>query len=212
MIKEIVLFHNACYAVPEEIPVSSLPSPRKINAQPQSAPAAGPAMQPVNPTNPTNPTQNFFCRPGLSPTQTALAEALAGGASLSAAVRIAGIHRSTWYEWTKSSPEFRQALQDAKEHYRAQLRDSLHDLSAQALATLESLLVSPATAPGIRLRAALAILERPQFPAPGWKLPAPEYTDRQQDCATEFAALKADYDAARHTDYLNRHAPSEAAS
>lgn len=55
--------------------------------------------------------------------------------------------------------------------YSATLKDQMSDLAARALETLRSLLDAPDTPPAIRLKAALAILQRPRFPEPGWALP-----------------------------------------
>ena len=76
------------------------------------------------------------------------------------------MHRSTIYEWLKTAPAFREALADARAQCAAQLSDEMQDLSAAALDTVRGLL-RDATSPSVRLRAALAILERG-----GWNLPA----------------------------------------
>jgi len=51
------------------------------------------------------------------------------------------------------------------------MNDELRDLSSAALKTLRNLLENPETADWIRLKTALAVLHRPQFPKQDWNLP-----------------------------------------
>src|SRR5258708_23477103 len=55
----------------------------------------------------------------------------------------------------------------------AEVNDGIHELAAHALLTLHDLLRDPATPHAIRLKTALAILQRPHAPNPGWNLPGP---------------------------------------
>ena len=47
----------------------------------------------------------------------------------------------------------------------------MRELAALALKTLRDLLNDPFTPPALRLKAALAVLQRPHAPNPGWHLP-----------------------------------------
>ena len=47
----------------------------------------------------------------------------------------------------------------------------MRDLATRALETLRNVLDDPKASPSVRLKAALAILQRPHFPNPGWHLP-----------------------------------------
>ena len=109
----------------------------------------------------------------LSPAQAQVALSLASGASVTQAALSAGVGRTTVYEWRKSIPEFSEAVDQAASEYADTLRDQLRDLAAKALSTLESILDDPKASPSVRLRAALAVLNRPRFPKREWALPEP---------------------------------------
>ena len=96
----------------------------------------------------------------LSPAQVQVAAAL-----------HAGVHRTTIYVWLQREPDFKTAIQNALREYIDTMNDEFRDLSSAALKTLRDLLENPATADWIRLRTALAVLNRPQFPKRGWNLP-----------------------------------------
>lgn len=110
---------------------------------------------------------------GLSPVQAQVALSLASGASLTQAALSAGVGRTAVYQWRKNLPEFSAAVDQAASDYADALRDQLRELSAKALSTLESLLDDPKASPSVRLRAALAVLNRPRFPKREWALPEP---------------------------------------
>src|SRR6266404_5625155 len=134
---------------------------------------------------------------GLSPVQAQVIEALAQGQTVSAAAEKAGIHRTTIHNWIRNQPQFKAAVQTAQSEYAAEVNDSIHELAAHALLTLHDLLRDPATPHAIRLKTALAILQRPHAPNPGWNLPGPvesEPAENNSDptpvtAATEPAAL-----------------------
>jgi SEC-C motif len=132
----------------------------------------------------------------LTPVQAQLVAALARGASVTAAAREAGVHRSTVHLW-RNSPAFSAAVDEACTGYAEELRDGLRDLSALALSSLRVLLESDSTPPGVRLRAALSILQRPHFPKPGWHLPERLESPLQQQALDGLAAVKAEYDYLR---------------
>ena len=109
----------------------------------------------------------------LSTLQNDVVAAFAKGRTVTAAASAAGLHRATIYNWLKHDAAFAAAVRQAKEEYAANLRDQLKELSALALYTLGSILDDPSTPPGVRLKTALAILQRPQLPEQGWALPEP---------------------------------------
>ena len=113
--------------------------------------------------NPAHPTQES----DLSSVQQQVVAALAQGCTITAAAAKVQMHRSTIHEWLNAAPAFRAALAEARSQYAAQLRDEMKELSATALATLRNLLEDTQTSSSVRLRAALAILERQD-----WNLPA----------------------------------------
>lgn len=84
------------------------------------------------------------------------------------------------------------------------LADELTELSAAALKTLRTLLEAPETHPAVRLKAALAILERPGFPSPGWQLPAEIASPRERRTIDELSLMEADYRRLRTSEAVLR--------
>ncbi len=107
----------------------------------------------------------------LSAVQARVALSLASGASISSAAASTGVGRTAIYSWLKSDSSFADAVKIAKAEFVLTLRDQLRDASAKALNTVTDILDDPKAPAGVRLRAALAILTRPQFPEAGWNLP-----------------------------------------
>jgi hypothetical protein len=137
----------------------------------------------------------------LSPAQAQVIAALAQGRTVTAAAQDAGLHRNTIYNWFHE-PAFQTAADEAQREYIATLSDGMRDLAALAVETLRSLLEDPKTPPAVRLRAALAVLQRPHFPDRGWHLPERIEPPREQQVVDGLAEIKADYDAMRMTDAI----------
>src|SRR5229473_5327764 len=110
---------------------------------------------------------------GLSAVQAQVIEALAQGQTVSAAAEKAGIHRTTIHNWIRNQTQFKNAVQTAQAEYAAEVNDGIHELAAHALLTLHDLLRDISTPHAVRLKTALAILQRPHAPNPGWNLPCP---------------------------------------
>ncbi len=139
----------------------------------------------------------------LSPIQAQVVAALAEGRSV---VRAAvGIHRSTIHNWMRSSKEFRDAVNQARDHFFACVNDQLNELSTVALDTLRQLLTSPDTPPSVRLHAALAVLERPGQPDPGWQVPLP--VGKVMEPRREPVVLEQEPPAPRVSSSAPRNAP-----
>ena len=137
----------------------------------------------------------------LSPVQVQVIAALAQGRTVTAAAQTAGVHRNTIYNWL-NEPAFKTAAEEAEAEYVAILSDGMRDLAALALETLRNLLQDSKTPPAVRLRAALAILQRPHFPNRGWHLPERIESPREQQVVDTLAEIKADYDTMRMTEAL----------
>src|SRR6202171_4945641 len=116
----------------------------------------------------------------LSPVQAQVIAALAQGRTATDAAHDAGIHRTTIHHWFRTQPAFNTAFQEAQREYVETLRDGMRDLAARAVETLRNLLDDPNTPPAVRLRTALAVLQRPHFPQPGWHLPERIESPREQ--------------------------------
>src|SRR5882672_8823629 len=106
-------------------------------------------------------------RIGLTPLQLSITHALASGVSISAAAQSKDISRTTIHGWKKTIPEFAKAIEEATQSYIETLRDQTHDLSRKALAFVDAIIDDVAAPLSIRLKAALAVLNRKQ-----WDLPA----------------------------------------
>jgi hypothetical protein len=106
--------------------------------------------------------------PELTPAQAQIVSALAQGRSVTQAALEAGLHRNTVHNWLRNEPRFKTAVAEAQRDYAAAFQDGLHELAARAVDALRSLLDDPNTPPSVRLRTALAILEREE-----WRLPHP---------------------------------------
>ena len=141
------------------------------------------AREPPNPPEPLTPPRTLIAEenalsstavhhisPGsppfevgnLSPIQVQVVAALAEGRSVVRAAAAAGIHRSTIHNWMRSSKEFRDAVNQARDHFFECVNDQLNELSTVALDTLRQLLTSPDTPPSVRLNAAFSRSRTPQ--------------------------------------------------
>lgn len=130
---------------------------------------------------------------GLSPAQVQVAAALATGATITSAAESAGLHRSTVHNWLHDSPTFAAAVETAREDFAASIRDRLRDLSALAIQTLEDVMRNPEASASARIKAALAVLNRPTYPKGAWNLPEPTDLKREQEFMRDSALIRMDY-------------------
>ncbi|MFN7933985.1 MAG: hypothetical protein U0R19_11695 [Bryobacteraceae bacterium] len=107
----------------------------------------------------------------LTPTQVTVVQALALGATVTAAAKLASVSRPTIYKW-KSDPVFNQAVAYAKQEYAITMHDRMQALTAKAIDKLEEVLDNPKSSPSVILKAALAILNRQN-----WAIPAEDFKD-----------------------------------
>ena len=147
----------------------------------------------------------------LTPAQAQVIAALAQGRTITDAARDAGLHRSTIHTWFRDQPEFKTALEGAQREYVAILHDGMRDLAARAVETLRNLLDDPKTPPAVRLRTALAVLQRPRFPKQGWQLPERIETPREQEVVDQLVEIEADYRAMRMGEALQKNAQQKQA-
>jgi hypothetical protein len=115
---------------------------------------------------------------GLSIPQLQVLAGLSAGLTIAEMGRNLDISRQTIYNWLKE-PRFAAALDTGKQLYADDLRDQMIVLSRKALKRLETIIDDPKAPPSVALKAALAVLNRPHFPAQGWNLPASVNTPRQ---------------------------------
>jgi hypothetical protein len=150
----------------------------------------------------------IFANANLSPAQAQVIAALAQGRTITAAAIEAGLHRSTIHNWLRDEPDFKTAMQQACAEYAAILNDGMRDLAARALETVRNLLDDPETPPAIRLKAALAVLDRPHFPNPGWQLPQPIEPPHEQAKEPDVRPMRvADKMEAKQLPQVARNAP-----
>jgi hypothetical protein len=134
----------------------------------------------------------------LSPVQAQVVAALAQGRTITTAAAEANIHRNTIHNWLHE-PVFKTAVEEAQREYAAMLADGMRDLAARALETLRQLLDDPKASPAVRLRTALAILQRPHFPNPGWHMPVRIEPPQEQQLIDGLAEMEAEDRAMRMT-------------
>jgi AcrR family transcriptional regulator len=94
--------------------------------------------------------------------QTKAALTLAYGGTVSAAADAIGVHRSSIYNWFKSDPNFKQAVEEIRRDRNERLADQMRELESLALARLRRILEDDSVPASVQLRAALAILNRPK--------------------------------------------------
>jgi AcrR family transcriptional regulator len=140
----------------------------------------------------------------LSPVQAQVIQALAKGSTVTAAANAAGVHRTTIHHWLRTQKEFASALEQAREEYVEQLRDELQELSGLALSKMRELLDDPNTPASVRLRAALAVLQRPSFPKAAWALPQSIESPEHDEFVRRMEYFKADYELMRTQEALRR--------
>src|SRR5450755_1915214 len=115
----------------------------------------------------------FTESPLLTTVQQCVIDALAAGATLTAAAEANGLNRVTIYRWMKTHKQFSAALHQARAEFVLARRDDLHYLSNRALEALLAILDNPRSSPAVLLRTAMFILQRPQLPKTGWSMPEP---------------------------------------
>ena len=108
--------------------------------------------------------------PQLYPTQEHVLALLSAGSTLTAAAESAGIHRNTIGNWRRTSWHFRQALMGANYEKALFWQEQAEQLAASAIATIRAILDDPAAPAGVRLKAALAILDKAATPPPPEKV------------------------------------------
>lgn len=120
----------------------------------------------------------------LTPIQQQLIQALSSGLTITAAAAAAGLHRTTVHHWCRTIPEFRNAVDCARQARIDSFRDQMNELAAPAIAVLNSVIRSESAPPALRVRIALAILKFVTTPE---KVVIPKGVD------TEMALLEATY-------------------
>ena len=93
----------------------------------------------------------------VSESQLHAIAALVGGATMTAAAERAGVGRTTLYRWHQDA-RFLYGLNRAKLEHRAEIRGELRALAAQAVQALRDVLGSEQSAPALRARTAMNIL------------------------------------------------------
>jgi hypothetical protein len=131
--------------------------------------------------------------PSLSRAQQSVADALGSGATISGAAEELEVSRVTIYHWIKTRKDFAAAIQQARAEFVFSRRDDLQYLSDRALESVIAILDDPSTPSGVRLRAAMLILRRPQ-PKTGWCMPEP-VPEPGREKLFDSVLLEHDYDS-----------------
>ena len=102
------------------------------------------------------PTENPLA--GLSQPQVRAIDALASGSSIVEAAQAAGVHRCTVHTWCRGHKIFRIALDESRTVQAETVLEHYRGLVASAVEALREIIEDPETPKGIRLKAALAVL------------------------------------------------------
>ena len=81
------------------------------------------------------------------------------GASVTDATREANVARTTFYLWIKSDAAFQADLNRAKQEQAEAMRAQLRGLADVAVSTIREMLTGADVPAGLRLKAALAVLQ-----------------------------------------------------
>ncbi len=124
----------------------------------------------------------------LTPKQEQVLTLLAEGCTVTAAAEQTGIHRNTIANWRRAYPEFQDTLAAAQFEHALYWRERLLAFGDRALQTLTQVFDDPNASPGVRLRAAMSVLDRIMKPA----LAQPEFaSSRRRHRDLESALLES---------------------
>ncbi len=129
------------------------------------------------------PPPEGYSEPKLTSWKKTVLDLLAEGASVAAAMRHVGYSSAAFYKACTRHPEFRVEAARARDACRAQVAEEFHDSEAYARMLVDAAMRDEALSASLRLRAALAILNRKGdhwLPGP---LLAPEDTMDTMDTA-----------------------------
>jgi uncharacterized protein YchJ len=90
---------------------------------------------------------------------------LAAGISISATAQQLNVHRATIHNWLKL-PDFQAEILQARQDHAEYLQARLKEIADLALDAIRHTLTAPDISPAVKLKAALAVLDRPLFPKP----------------------------------------------
>jgi hypothetical protein len=103
---------------------------------------------------------------GLSNQQLSVICALSSGATTTDAAEQAGVHRNTISNWRRNQLPFQYALAHAQYDRAMLYREKAEALADAAIQTIQQILTDSNAPAGVRLKAALAILETVSTPPP----------------------------------------------
>jgi len=107
-------------------------------------------------TNRQNSTESTL---ELATQKAEVITALVRGSTVTDATRQAHVDRTTFYLWLKSDEAFQAELNRAKQERIDAMRSQLGELAETALSTIRDVLTGTDVPPGVRLKAALAVLQ-----------------------------------------------------
>jgi uncharacterized protein (UPF0147 family) len=96
--------------------------------------------------------------------QSSVLTALAAGLTITEAAAKAGVHRCTVHAWRRANSNFSAALKQAQEAFQQAALLEVQSLSTAAVDTLRHCLTDESVPAAVRLRAALAVLDRVTAP------------------------------------------------
>src|SRR5262249_39896165 len=96
---------------------------------------------------------------GMSPRKGLALGALLSGRGVTAAAEVAGVNRKAIGRWLSEDPEFISLFNSLKTEMHESIRQRLVVLPPKSIKVISSLLSRRATPPGVRLKAATAVLD-----------------------------------------------------
>jgi hypothetical protein len=116
----------------------------------------------------------------LEPQQAEVIAALVRGATVTDATKQASVDRTTFYLWLRTDAAFQAELNRAKQEQADNKRAQLQGLAETAVSTVREMLTGSDVPAGVRLKAALAVLQ------------SAGALDREAIGKTDPAAIKAE--------------------
>ena len=146
----------------------------------------------------------------LTATQLQVLAYVAAGSTAVVAARVAGVHRNTVGNWLRDE-KFRTALREAHERKAILYEDQAEIVAAEAFAALRAVIADPNTSNSVKVRAALAMLDRAAMAPPmsaGFPEPEEIPTSTHKDAQAE--AVPATHNDAQWPAAQKRTSPAAA--
>jgi len=123
--------------------------------------------------------------PSLTATQEQVLAMIASGSTAADAARTAGVHRNTVANWLHDD-RFRASLERARADKALFYQDQADAVAAEALNALRAIMNDPATPAAVRVRAAIAMLDRAAQAPPQPEQPVLMHKNAQPEASAKI--------------------------